>query len=206
MIFGKTKLELRVGIFVFAGIIILSIFVLSIGKFRTWASGYKVSFTFSFVNGVKIGAPVRFAGVDVGEVKAIKFYYLPDINKTQVNLECWVKTNVKIPQDSTVWINTLGLLGEKYVEVMPGEDYTQLVPVSGVIAGEDPLPMHELMQMASNIGDNLDQIILKIRNGEGTLGKFITDKAVYEDLEALADDLKNNPWKLLWRSEEKKSQ
>ena len=61
MIFGKTKLEMKVGIFVFIGLIILVVFVLSIGGVKTWSSGYKVNFIFNFVNGVKNGAPVRFA-------------------------------------------------------------------------------------------------------------------------------------------------
>ncbi|MDD2752939.1 MAG: MlaD family protein, partial [Candidatus Omnitrophica bacterium] len=123
MIFGKTKLELKVGIFVFIGIIILAIFVLSIGKFRTWSSGYKVNFTFSFVNGVKVGAPIRFAGVDVGEIKKINVRFLPEEQRSQVILECWLRNFVHIPVDSTIWVNTLGLLGEKYLEIMPGKDY-----------------------------------------------------------------------------------
>ena len=55
MIFGKTKLELKVGIFVFMGLVILAVAVLSIGGFKTWTSGYEVNFIFNFVNGVKIG-------------------------------------------------------------------------------------------------------------------------------------------------------
>ena len=63
MIFGKTKLELKVGFFVFIGLLILIIFILSIGGFKTWSSGYHINLSFNFVNGVKVGAPVRFAGV-----------------------------------------------------------------------------------------------------------------------------------------------
>ena len=124
MIFGKTKLELKVGTFVFIGLIILVIFVLSIGGFKTWTVGYRVNLVFNFVNGVKVGAPVRFAGVDVGEVKKIILQPKPEENRTAVCLEAWVKDNVHIPLDSTVWVNTLGLLGEKYVEIMPGKDYS----------------------------------------------------------------------------------
>jgi hypothetical protein len=56
MIFGKTKLELKVGLFVFIGLAILVVFVLSIGGFKTWSSGYRINLIFNFVNGVKIGA------------------------------------------------------------------------------------------------------------------------------------------------------
>jgi ABC-type transporter Mla subunit MlaD len=78
MIFGKTKMEFKVGFFVFIGLIILMIFVFSIGSFRTWASGYRVNFIYNFVNGIKVGAPVRFSGVDAGEIEKIRF--IPTIN------------------------------------------------------------------------------------------------------------------------------
>ena len=121
MIFGKTKMELKVGVFVFIGLGILAFFILSIGSFRTWAQGYEVRFIFDFINGVKKGAPVRFAGVDVGEVKRINFVR-DGTNETQVEIVCWVEDRVMIPRDSTIWVNTLGLLGEMYVEVIPGDD------------------------------------------------------------------------------------
>jgi phospholipid/cholesterol/gamma-HCH transport system substrate-binding protein len=73
MIFGKTKLELKVGVFVFIGLVLLAVLILSIGGFKTWTSGYNINFIFHFVNGVKVGAPVRYAGVDVGEVKILSF-------------------------------------------------------------------------------------------------------------------------------------
>ena len=122
MIFGKTKLEMKVGIFVFIGLIILVVFVLSIGGVKTWSSGYKVNFIFNFVNGVKNGAPVRFAGVDSGVVRRIKFFHGPKDLKNKVRVTCWVHKSVSIPLDSKIWVNTLGLLGEKYIEIMPGEE------------------------------------------------------------------------------------
>ena len=51
MIFGKSKLELKVGIFVFIALAALVIFVLSIGGVKTWTLGYRVNFIFNFVNG-----------------------------------------------------------------------------------------------------------------------------------------------------------
>ncbi|MBU1868969.1 MAG: MCE family protein, partial [Candidatus Omnitrophica bacterium] len=75
MTFGKSHLELKVGAFVFIGLLILSFFILSIGGVKTWSSGYKVDFVFGFVNGIKDGAPVRYAGVDVGAVQDIKIFF-----------------------------------------------------------------------------------------------------------------------------------
>ena len=204
MIFGKTKLELKVGIFVFIGLTVLVIFVLSIGGFKTWSSGYRLNLIFNFVNGVKIGAPVRFAGVDVGEVKRINLKFKPAENHTQVYLEVWVRDIVRVPADSIVWINTLGLLGEKYVEIIPGKDYANYLKENQSLIGVDPLPSHELFNRAENIMRSLDDGLAKIMNKEGSLGKFIYDDKVYNELEALVTDVRKNPWKLLIKTKEKK--
>jgi len=204
MIFGKTKLEMKVGIFVFIGVIILVIFVLSIGGVKTWASGYRVNFIFSFINGVKTGAPVRFAGVDAGVVKSITFYYDPEALKTKVRITCWVTKNVNIPLDSKIWVNTLGLLGEKYVEIMPGQDYSKLLLAEQEMVGEDPLPMNDIMKTAKNITDNLNMGVEKIVNKEGTVGKLLFDDKLYNDLDSFIVDIKKNPWKLFFRTKEKK--
>jgi phospholipid/cholesterol/gamma-HCH transport system substrate-binding protein len=204
MIFGKTKLELKVGIFVFIGLIILSIFILSIGKFRTWMAGYRVNFIFNFINGVKEGAPVRFAGVDVGEVKKIKFIFLTKEQQMQVHLESWVKKNIKIPLDSTVWVNTLGLLGEKYIEIMPGRDYSHCLVANQSLVGIDPIPMHEVFRLTKGFVEDLDETVAKINSTEGTVGRLLHDDTLYKNLEAFSDDIKKNPWKLFIKTKEKK--
>ena len=204
MIFGKTKLEMKVGIFVFVGLIILVIFILSIGGVKTWASGYKVNFIFNFVNGVKTGAPVRFAGVDSGVVKSIKVFYDSKNLSTKVRITCWVNRNANIPLDSKIWVNTLGLLGEKYIEIIPGNDYSKLLAEGENLAGEDPLPMNDIMKTAKNITDNINTGIQKIVNKEGTVGKLLYDDKIYNELEATVTDIRKNPWKLFWKTKEKK--
>jgi phospholipid/cholesterol/gamma-HCH transport system substrate-binding protein len=203
MIFGKSRLELKVGIFVFVGLVILVTLVLLIGDFKTWTSGYKVNFIFNFTNGVKIGAPVRFAGVDVGEVKDIKFIFAPQENKTKVQIIGWIKKEIKVPLDSTIWVNTLGLLGEKYIEIMPGEDYKNFLNEGQVLTGNDPVAMHEVAELAKKIASDLDESIVKIKNKEGTIGKLLYDDAIYKELEALIIDIRKHPWKLFWKTKEK---
>ncbi len=203
MIFGRSKLELKVGIFVFIALIILVTFVLFIGDFKTWASGQRINFIFNFVNGVKIGAPVRFSGVDIGEVKEIKFIFLPEEQKFKINITGWVKREIKIPVDSTVWINTLGLLGEKYVEVMPGKDHTRYLIANESLVGNDPIAMHDIAELAKTIAEDIDESIVKIKNKEGSLGKLLYDDTIYNELEALVKDIRQHPWKLFIKTKEK---
>jgi len=204
MIFGKTKLELKVGTFVFIGLTVLVIFILSIGGFKTWSSGYRLNLNFNFVNGVKIGAPVRFAGVDVGEVKKIQLQSVPEENRTNVRLEIWIRDIIRVPADSRAWVNTLGLLGEQYIEIIPGKDYSHILKENQSLGGVDPVPTHVLFSKAENIMGNLDSGITKIVNKEGTLGKLLYDDKVYNELEALVTDVRKKPWKLLIKTKEKK--
>ncbi|MDD5730128.1 MAG: MlaD family protein [Candidatus Omnitrophica bacterium] len=217
MIFGKTTLELRVGIFVFFGTIILAIFVLLIGNFKMWGASHRVNFLFNFVNGVKVGAPVRFAGVDVGEVKSIDFVFSKEEDKMKVEIKAIVKKEAGIPRDSKVWVNTLGLLGEKYLEIMPGKDYSNYISDNQDIIGNDPVAMHEVGELAKSIADNMNSLITKLQNKDGSLGKMLYDDEMYKalmtifkdtdklvlDTQEVAQDIKQNPWKLFWKSKEK---
>jgi len=228
MIFGKSKLELKVGIFVFIGLIILTVFVLLIGDFKTMASNYRIDFLFHFVNGIKVGAPVRFAGVDVGEVRHIRIISLPPEKETRVLMTARIRKEARIPADSTVWINTLGLLGEKYIEIMPGKDYSKFAAPGQPMLGNDPVAMHEVGETLKKIAEDLDQAILMIKNKEGTIGKLFYDDTLYTQMLGVSDsakklisnsdefianlktevlsliaDIKSHPWKLFFRTKEK---
>lgn len=203
MIFGQSKLELKVGIFVFIGLVILTTFILSMKDFKSMTAGYEVNFIFNFANGVKIGAPVRFAGVDVGEIKEINFVTTADDPKPKVRIVGSVKKEIKVPVDSTVWVNTLGLLGEKYIEIMPGKDSSNILLAKQALVGVDPIPMQEVSVLAKDIATHLDESIKKIINKEGTIGKLLYDDTIYKDLEALVTDIRKHPWKLFIKTKEK---
>ena len=232
----KTRVEAKVGIFVFVGLIILVYFVMHIGDIRLLSSGYNLKVFFGFANGIKINAPVRVAGVDAGEVRNINVFFDPASKKTRVEIAFWVKNDTKIPRDSEVMINTLGLLGEKYLEIIPGSDYSNLFKGGDVLTGEDPVSMEEIgklgRRIAAKIEDsieslnellkneelqesltgtakNMDELtgkmnlaLDKINRGEGTIGKFIYDEDIHQDVEAFVADLRAHPWKLLYRPKE----
>lgn len=224
MIFGKSKVELKVGIFVAAGLVVLMVFVLLIGDFKNQVSSYKVKFQFNFINGVRPGAPVRFAGVDVGQVQKIELAPSPQEHTTKIEIVGIVRNDIKIPVDSQVWVNTLGILGEKYIDVMPGKNYNAFVQENETMVGNDPVAMHEFGDMAKsiiqkldasiteikgvvgsmdNLTRNLDDGVTRIKNREGTVGKLLYDDKLYNDLDALVNDIKAHPWKLFMKGKEK---
>ena len=217
MIFGKSTVEFKVGVFVFVGLVILFMFVMLIGDLKNMVSAYKLNFVFSFVNGVKIGAPVRYSGVDIGEISDLNL--LPVEGRTKVLVKALIKKDIRIPVDSQIWINTLGLLGEKYVEIMPGKSSQVLAP-DATVTGNDPLAMQELGEIAKSVAKKLDdglseiktlavslnsltkgldEALSSIRKGEGTLGKLIYNDDIYNQLDALVSDVRKSPWKLFWK-------
>ncbi|MCX5708878.1 MAG: MlaD family protein [Candidatus Omnitrophica bacterium] len=224
MIFGKSKVELKVGIFVAVGLVVLMIFVLLIGDFKNQVSAYKVKFQFNFINGVRPGAPVRFAGVDVGQVQKIALVPRPEEHSTKIEIIGIIRKDIKIPVDSQVWVNTLGILGEKYIDVMPGKNYTDFIPENATMIGNDPVAMHEFGELAKsivqkldasiteikgvvgsvdNLAKNLNDGVTRIKNKEGTVGKLLYDDKLYNDLDALVNDIKAHPWKLFIKTKEK---
>jgi phospholipid/cholesterol/gamma-HCH transport system substrate-binding protein len=178
-------------------------FVLLISDIKTLTSGYTIKFRFNFVNGVKVGAPVRFAGVDVGEVKEIKILFLPEGQSGNVEISGLLRSNVKVPMDSTVWVNTLGLLGEKYIEIMPGKNYAVILKPGESLLGNDPVPMQEITELAKKIASDIEETFDRLLKKEGTIGKLLYDDSIYKELEALVTDLKKHPWKLFWKGKEK---
>ena len=73
--FRDEKLEMKVGLFIGIGIFLMFFIVFSISDFYLWKKGYDINVIFDFVNGITEDAPVRLAGVHVGEVKDINIYY-----------------------------------------------------------------------------------------------------------------------------------
>ncbi|MDP1852757.1 MAG: MlaD family protein [Candidatus Omnitrophota bacterium] len=178
----RTRIEAKVGIFVFVALVILVYFVTKIGDIRLLSTGYNLKVFFGFANGLKVNSPVRVAGVDAGEVKKINVYFDPQTKKTRVEIAFWVKKDTQIPRDSEVMINTLGLLGEKYLEVIPGSDYTTLFKDGDVLLGDDPVSMEEIGNLGRRIATKLEESI-------DSLNKVIKDEELRLSLKQAVSNL-----------------
>ncbi|MDD5136417.1 MAG: MlaD family protein [Candidatus Omnitrophica bacterium] len=189
--------ELKVGLFIMIGVTILFFIVFSIGGMNFSKTGYKIRVLFSFANGIGGTAPVRLAGVGVGQVQGIRIVRDEKTAATKAELTVWINDNTKIEDDSVVTINTLGLLGEKYLEIFPGTPGTPTLQNNDMIVGKDPVPMEKFTDNLAKLTDSVTVIVDKIKSGEGTLGKLLMDSAVYDNLEAFTADIKKHPWKLL---------
>lgn len=198
---GETEtrmFELKVGIFIAVGILIFFVIIFSIGDVNLIKHGYRVNILFNFASGLTAGSPVRLAGVNVGQVEKINLFFDEKEEKTRVNILAWIRDeNIKIEKDSRVFINTLGLLGEKYIEIFPGAKKGLFMADGDVITGHDPIPTEALTEKINELTDSANVVVKRMRDGDGTIGKFLVDEKIYNNLEALTEDIKKHPWKLL---------
>ena len=129
----KNSLELTVGLFVLIGLICLGYLTIKLGKMEFFASkGYNISAIFDSVSGLKTGAGVEIAGVQVGRVTSIS------LNSQYAALVTMlINENVKLSEDSIASVKTSGLIGDKYISISLGGSNVML-PDNGTITETEP--------------------------------------------------------------------
>ena len=112
---GRLNLELIVGAFMVVGILCLGYISIKLGKVEVWGkSGYEVFAIFNDIGGLRNGAPVEIAGVNIGRVARIS------LEDYEARVVLQINPGLPIHQDAIVSIKTRGLIGEKYVQISAG--------------------------------------------------------------------------------------
>lgn len=112
----KSSVEIVVGLFIIAGFLALAYLAFNLGEiaFFRGAGTYTVHAEFDNVAGVKEGASVQIAGVEVGRVDRI---FLKD---QYANLALQIDKDVEIPEDSMASVKSQGIIGDKYIQITLG--------------------------------------------------------------------------------------
>lgn len=227
----KYLMEIKVGIFLLGAAILVFITAISLREVSFLKGSYIIKIKFDFAEGLRAASPVRFCGVDVGEIK--KTEVKEEDKKSVVYVYTKIAREVRIPKDSSFFINSLSLFGEKYLEIIPPDSKEEIIflkdgdevvgisstPLFNIIASfhktmiefdkfiKENEVRESLKDIIINVRDaakDLHEILSNIRNEEGTLGKFIYDDSLYTTTEEFIQDLKLHPWKLLYKPKEKR--
>ncbi|MFM8551955.1 MAG: outer membrane lipid asymmetry maintenance protein MlaD [Nitrospiraceae bacterium] len=111
----NTKLEFVVGVFVLAGIACLGYLSIKLGKLEVIGGHlYEVEAGFTSATGLKPGATVEIAGVEVGRIKSIA------LKEDQALVTMAIQDGVKLYSDTFASIKTRGIIGEKFITLSPG--------------------------------------------------------------------------------------
>lgn len=112
------KLEMTVGIFMLIGILCLGYISIKLGKMELLGGDYyTVSARFDSVSGLKPGARVEIAGVEIGKVDRI---VLDPKNGDQAVVSLKIRSGVKISDDVIASVRTSGIIGDKFIMLKPG--------------------------------------------------------------------------------------
>jgi phospholipid/cholesterol/gamma-HCH transport system substrate-binding protein len=112
---GRFSLELIVGAFMIVGILCLGYLTIKLGKVEVLGGrGYEVFAVFSDIGGLRTGAPVAIAGVDVGSVEDIS------LKDYEARVVLRIDPGLQLHEDAVVSVKTRGLIGEKYVQISAG--------------------------------------------------------------------------------------
>jgi phospholipid/cholesterol/gamma-HCH transport system substrate-binding protein len=134
--------ELLVGLLLLCGIAGLVYMSLHLGQIGFGKSdGYAVQAEFTNAGGLQDGALVELAGVNVGRVAAVQ---LTQDYRAHVTIH--LKSTVVLKEDATAAIKSAGLIGERYVEILPGTAANQIAPGGYIRNTEPPVDLQEIIQ------------------------------------------------------------
>ena len=193
------SIEKKVGGFFLIALFSLGVFIELVEDWNPFI-GQRDYFTyFSSAVGIKLGDPVRIAGVEVGKVKSIA------IEDSKVRIDFYVLDGNVIKTDSYAEIRQTNLLGGQFLGLTFGSADAQPLPSDSEIPSLEKSNIDQLIsnfdrnqeRVLGTLGDILEKsegpiveaaqrienIVAKIDEGEGMLGKLVNDAALYDDLQ-----------------------
>lgn len=174
--------ELKIGVVSIVAIVLAAvlIFLLS-GESGMFWQQYSIKAVFGNIAGLKPGAPVRVAGVEVGAVSDVAFVG----EQVEVTMEVGEQHQSRITTGSRAVLGSVSLLGEGAVDITPSTTGTPIPEWGYVPTGPVAPTLAEVGEQASEGIEQATLLLKDIRAGRGTVGKLFTDEGVYRDLNAL---------------------
>ena len=184
---AKLTPEAKVGIFVLIGIILLVYMSLRVGGIQFGrAEGYEVYIRLDSAAGLDNDASVRVAGVEIGRVKGIALQN----NKAKVVLR--INPDVKIGKDFTAVLKTKGLLGERYVELIPGSPNAPSLEAGGEITRVTTYTdLDKLISILSDAATDIRKVSESLSNALGGREGQATLKNIVTNIEEITERLNN---------------
>lgn len=197
---GLVWSQVRVGVLILVGLAILAYAVFRVGDLLNIFTGrYELVALFPTAAGLVEGSAVTVAGLRVGQVEEVELIPLHrQYGGNHVSVRISVSQDVReqIRADSRAQLRTQGLLGDRYIDVEPGTPGAPVLRPGDTIPSVPPIQVEDLIATASGILDeagavigSLRRITAAIEQGEGTLGRLLTDDALYTQLAGAAAEL-----------------
>ena len=188
--------QLRVGTMVIISLIILALGIFFIsGQEGFFRRRYTLKAYISEAGGLRQGAQVSLAGVAAGNVEKIGISPYPErARAVEIVMSVARDYQDQIRADSRASIETVGLLGESYVDITRGSPGQEVIPDRGVLKTSQEADVKRVVQNANDVILNLrvlsaklNDITGQIQSGKGSVGKLVYDQTLYNRLNKTSD-------------------
>jgi phospholipid/cholesterol/gamma-HCH transport system substrate-binding protein len=181
------KTKIRLGLFVAGGLAIFSIAIFIIGRQKNlFDPVFKLTTTFYNVSGLQVGSNIRFSGIDVGTVNAIRI-----INDSTARVDMLIKKSIQqfIKADCEAGVGSSGLIGDRILIITQGSSDAPIVKDGQEIVSKEPVELDAIMASlqitadnAAIISDQVSEMMAKIISGRGTLGILLRDTTMAQNI------------------------
>jgi phospholipid/cholesterol/gamma-HCH transport system substrate-binding protein len=176
--------ELKIGLLAVVALFLAATLIIAVGGQSGFAwQRYELKTKFDNVQGLKSGAIVRVAGVEVGKVTKVEFSGAA----VEVTLSVRDDMQQRITTDSRASIGSLSLLGEPIIDISPSSTGTPLKNGDSIQSGRGQAAISDVASSASAGLDQATSLLRDIRAGKGTVGKLFTDDQLYRDVNSFVD-------------------
>ncbi|HEV7594325.1 MAG TPA: MlaD family protein [Gemmatimonadaceae bacterium] len=186
--------QLKVGVLILVALLILAVAIVKLGAAgNLFGKRYKLVAFVANASGLRVGGPVTVAGQLAGSVKDVEF--LPPDNDTTRNLRLVVEVDrslqEQVRKDSRAKIKTQGLLGDKVFDISVGTPRFPALKNGDTVLIAPSTDYDAVVAQAStaigqvvDLTNDLKKVTGGISRGEGTLGQLVTNRQLYDNLNA----------------------
>lgn len=145
-----------VGFFVIVAFVLLSVMVFFISGVYLFRPGYSLFVNYDYVSILDKGAPVRMAGVRIGEVNQVELRYQEETGKTRVRIKLFIEKGIDIRKNYEFNIQGTHILSEPHIEITPKVGGAPVLLDGSEVEGAALVPIENLIASAHKIAENLE--------------------------------------------------
>jgi phospholipid/cholesterol/gamma-HCH transport system substrate-binding protein len=172
--------QLKIGVLGLAAMLLAALLIFAVGGQGGFSwQRYTLKTKFTDVKGLKTGAVVRVAGIDVGKVTDLEFVG----SEVEVTLEVNNAMQERITEQSRAMIGSLSLLGEPLIDIAPSSEGRRLEDGDFIPSARAAGQIADVAEGATQSLEQARLLLEDLRAGRGTMGRLFTDDALYRDLQ-----------------------
>ena len=182
--------EIRVGVLVSVSFILFVTGIFVVSDVRSlWDKKKTLTILFQYADGVTVGAPVWYAGFEVGEVKKIRI--APGV-ADRIALTVKISPDARVKKDSRAEIRSLGMMGAKYVEISPGSAESPELKSGDKLEGQSSASLSEVLETGRKVALDLDELVREAKDFVSEIRNEYKIKETIRNANSFIDQLKVN--------------